>query len=62
MKKLKEILENVEYELIKGSIDVEIKDIKDNYEKTIITMDKLYANTSEDGIKIKYLIDFLMGD
>ena len=39
-----------------------LKDIKDNYEKTIITMDKLYANTSEDGIKIKYLIDFLMGD
>ena len=39
-----------------------LKDIKDNYEKTIITMDKLYANTSEDGIKIKYLIDFLMED
>lgn len=39
-----------------------LKDINDNYEKTIITMDKLYSNTSEDGIKIKYLIDFLMGD
>lgn len=37
-----------------------LKDIDDNYEKTIITMDKLYANTSEDGIKIKYLIDFLL--
>ena len=39
-----------------------LKDINDNYEKTIITMDKLYANTSENGIKIKYLIDFLMED
>ena len=37
-----------------------LKDIRDNYEKTILTMDKLYADTSEDGIKIKYLIDFLM--
>lgn len=30
MKKLSEILENVDYELIKGSIDTEIKDIKNN--------------------------------
>ena len=37
-----------------------LKNIKDNYEKTILTMDKLYSNTSEDGIKIKYLIDFLL--
>lgn len=37
-----------------------LKNIKDNYEKTILTMDKLYNNTSEDGIKIKYLIDFLL--
>ena len=37
-----------------------LKNIKDNYEKTVITMDKLYNNTSVDGIKIKYLIDFLM--
>lgn len=34
--------------------------IKDNYEKTIITLDKIYNNTSEEGIKIKYLIDFLL--
>ena len=37
-----------------------LRNIKDNYEKTILTMDKLYNNTSEDGIKIKYLIDFLL--
>lgn len=37
-----------------------LKNIKDNYEKIILTMDKLYSNTSEDGIKIKYLIDFLL--
>ena len=37
-----------------------LKNIKENYEKTVITMDKLYNNTSVDGIKIKYLIDFLM--
>lgn len=37
-----------------------LKNIKDNYEKTVLTMDKLYNNTSEDGIKIKYLIDFLL--
>jgi hypothetical protein len=39
-----------------------LRDINDNYEKTILTMDKLYGNTTEDGIKIKYLIDFLMED
>lgn len=37
-----------------------LKNINDNYEKTIITMDKLYSDISEDGIKIKYLIDFLL--
>lgn len=37
-----------------------LMNIKDNYEKTILTMDKLYNNISEDGIKIKYLIDFLL--
>ena len=37
-----------------------LKSIKDNYEKTILTMDKIYNNTSENGIKIKYLIDFLL--
>ena len=39
-----------------------LRDINDNYEKTVITMDKLYRNASEDGIKIKYLIDFLLED
>lgn len=37
-----------------------LKNISDNYEKTILTMDKLYANTSDEGIKIKYIIDFLL--
>ncbi len=37
-----------------------LKKINDNYEKTILTMDKIYSNTSEDGIKITYLIDFLL--
>ena len=33
MKKLIDILENVDYELVKGSIEVDIKDIKDNSQK-----------------------------
>ena len=37
-----------------------LQNINDNYEKTVLTMDKLYNNISEDGIKIKYLIDFLL--
>lgn len=37
-----------------------LKKINDNYEKTVLTMDKLYNNTSDEGIKIKYLIDFLL--
>lgn len=37
-----------------------LKGINDNYEKTVITMDKIYNNTSDDGIKIKYLVDFLL--
>ena len=37
-----------------------LKSINDNYEKTILTMDKIYDNTSEDGIKVRYLIDFLL--
>ena len=37
-----------------------LKNINDNYEKIVITMDKIYNNTSEEGIKIKYLIDFLL--
>lgn len=37
-----------------------LKSINDNYEKILITMDKIYNNTSDDGIKIKYLIDFLL--
>ena len=37
-----------------------LKNINDNYEKIILCMDKLYSNTSENGIKIQYLIDFLL--
>lgn len=37
-----------------------LKSINDNYEKTIITMDKLIGNSSEEGIKVRYLIDFLL--
>lgn len=39
-----------------------LQSINDNYEKTVITLDKIYSNTSEEGIKIKYLIDFLLED
>lgn len=39
-----------------------LRQINDNYEKIVLTMDKLYNNTSEDGIKIKYLINWLLGD
>ncbi len=56
------------YQVIYGMLDESVKsrelnplkNINDNYEKTILTMDKLYSNMSEDGIKIKYLIDFLL--
>ena len=37
-----------------------LKNINDNYEKTVLTMDKLYSNTTDEGIKIKYIIDFLL--
>lgn len=37
-----------------------LESINDNYEKNILTMDKLYSNTSIGGIKIKYIIDFLL--
>lgn len=37
-----------------------LKNINDNYEKIVLTMDKLYKDTSDEGIKIKYLIDFLL--
>ena len=47
-------------ETVKAREFMSLKNISDNYEKTIITMDKLYSNTSEDGIKVKYLIDFLL--
>lgn len=43
----------------KREIEV-LNSINDNYEKTVITMDKLYSNTSIEGIKIKYLINFLL--
>ena len=43
----------------KREIEV-LNSINDNYEKTVITMYKLYSNTSIEGIKIKYLIDFLL--
>lgn len=33
MKKLTEILENIEYNLVKGNLDIDIKDIKDNSQK-----------------------------
>ena len=37
-----------------------LKNINDNYEKTVLTLDKIYNNTSEEGIKIKNVIDFLL--
>lgn len=47
-------------ETVKAREILLLKNINDNYEKTIITMDKLYSDTTEDGIKLKYLIDFLL--
>ena len=46
--------------LIEGNSINSLKNIHDNYEKTILTMDKIYSDSSGDGIKIKYLIDFLL--
>lgn len=37
-----------------------LRSIKDNFEKVIITLDKMYNNTLEDGIKIKELKEFLL--
>ena len=37
-----------------------LKSIKDNYEKIVLTMDTLFTNTNENGIKILNLIDWLL--
>lgn len=37
-----------------------LKSINDNYEKTILTLDRVYNETSEEGIKCKNIIDFLL--
>lgn len=37
-----------------------LKNINDNYEKTILTLDRVYNETSEDGIKCKNIINFLL--
>lgn len=47
-------------ENVKGKELKSLKNINDNYEKIVLTMDKLYKDTSDEGIKIKYLIDFLL--
>jgi len=38
-----------------------LKNISDNYEKTILSMDKNYVSDHE-GINIKNIIDFLLGE
>ena len=37
-----------------------LKSINDNYKKTILTLDRVYNETSEEGIKCRNLIDFLL--
>jgi len=37
-----------------------LKNIKDNYEKIILTMDNVFTDTDEEGIKIINLIDWLL--
>lgn len=37
-----------------------LKSINDNYEKTILTLDRVYNETSEEGIKCRNIIDFLL--
>lgn len=39
-----------------------LRNINDNFEKTVITMDKVYNTTFEDGIKVKNLIEFLLDE
>ena len=39
---------------------VPLKSINDNYEKTILTLDRVYNETSEEGIKCRNIIDFLL--
>ena len=39
---------------------VPLKDIKDNYEKIVLTADTLFSNTDENGIKIINIIDWLL--
>lgn len=37
-----------------------LKNINDNYEKVILTLDKVYGGTTQDGIKVINIIDFLL--
>ncbi len=37
-----------------------LKSINDNYEKTILTLDRVYNETSEEGIKCRNIIDFIL--
>lgn len=58
------------YQVTLSILDEEVKNkelkplrsINDNFEKTIITLNKTYNNTFEDGIKIKELKEFLLED
>ncbi len=52
--KLEENVRNREFTLLKS--------INDNYEKTILTLDRVYNETSEDGIKCRNIIDFLLDE
>jgi len=36
--------------------------VRDNFEKIILTMDYLHTGTTEDGIKVIHIIDWLLGD
>ena len=37
-----------------------LRNINDNFEKIVLTMDKVYNKTFEDGIKVKNIIEFLL--
>lgn len=39
-----------------------LNNINDNYEKTILTLDRVYNETSEEGIKCRNIIDFLLDE
>lgn len=55
-----QVCETLYSEETKGRELAPLKSIKDNYEKIILTMDNVFVDTDEEGIKIINLVDWLL--